>query len=201
MELNEKSFETIFKEKIGKDFNTYYKKYYPKLVWIVQKMNINEIDAEDIANRAFMRSLEKIEQYNPQYHYSTWLFDIGKKMAYQYKKDQAKIVLVDVSSNDSDDESSNYEYYASIQLDSNNETESYETMHNHKYNETLKEISKLSDKYKNIIELCDIHGMSYLDIAEITGENLQTVKNRLHHGRKKIKENLKHTFEYIIENY
>lgn len=191
-----------FKEKIGKEFNTFYGKYYPKLVWIIQKMNINKLDAEDIANKAFIRTLEKIDIYDKKYHYSTWLFDIGKKMAYQFMKDRAKLVCVDTSkSSDDSEEYSSYQYYLNSEIDSYNETVDHDNMHSKKYNETLKEIANLSGKYKEIVELCDIHGYSYLDIVDITGESLQTVKNRLHHGRKKIKTNLEDKFEYIIQNY
>lgn len=190
-----------FKEKTGKDFNTYYTKYYPKLTWIVQRMNINKIDAEDIANKAFMRTLEKIDIYDKKYHYSTWLFDIGKKMAYQFLKDRTKLVSVDTSCGDNDDDNASYQFYLNNAIDTYEDTIDNEQMHAIKYNETLKQISQLDHKYKNIIELCDIHGYSYTDIAEMTGESLQTVKNRLHHGRKKIKTNLHDTFEHILENY
>jgi RNA polymerase sigma-70 factor, ECF subfamily len=190
-----------FQEKTGKEFNTYYAKYYPKLVWIIQRMNINKIDAEDLANMAFIRTLEKIDIYDKKYHYSTWLFDIGKKMAFQFMKDRAKLVCVDTSKSSDDEDYSSYQYYLNNEIDTFNDTIDNEEMHNVKYKETLKEIAKLSGKYKEIIELCDIHGYSYLDIVDMTGESLQTIKNRLHHGRKKIKTNLENKFEYILDNY
>lgn len=68
MELkNEKKHTDNFKESTGLNFNEYYTKYYPKLAYTIGKFNINSIDAEAIANEAFMRSLEKIDQYNPKY--------------------------------------------------------------------------------------------------------------------------------------
>lgn len=202
MELkNELSFTKIFKEKTGKEFDTYYEKYYPKLTWTIKRLNINDIDAESIANEAFIRSLEKIEQYKPEYQYSTWLFNIGKNIAYKFKKDEAKTVCVDISKSNVDEDGASFQYYLNTQIDETNNNESYEDIHSIKYEETLKEISDLSPKYKDIIEMCDIYGLTYNQIVDETGESLQTIKNRLHHGRKKIKNKLKNKFEYIFDSY
>jgi len=202
MELTEElCLKKQFEQKTGKKFDDYYLKFYPKLIYTVQKMNINQIDAEDIANQAFIKSLQKINQYKPEYEYSTWLFRIGINIANKFKNDSTKTILVDTSASGNEDDVSGLQYYLNTQIDETNDDQSYETMHDLKYNETLKEISELSPKYKNIIEMCDIYGLSYNEITEETGETLQTVKNRLHHGRKKIKSKLKNKFNYIVKSY
>jgi len=191
----------IFKEKTGKDFDTYYLTFYPKLVWMVQKMSITSLDAEDIANQAFIRSLEKIEMYNPQFQYSTWVFDIAKKFSYQYKKIQHKTVCVErITEDDGMNEDlgsqSALKYYinAVTATDDYEEKSVSERKLAAKYNMTLKAIATLKDKYKEVIKMCDIEGRSYIEIVELTGLNMQTVKNRLHHGRLKIEEALKDQF-------
>ena len=212
-----KSYEEIFFEKTGKDFNTFYKKYYNKLVWLIQRMNVNSIDAEALANDAFMRSLDKIETYNSQYHYSTWLFDIGKKLTYQYKKDQKKRELSTDMMSDGDMDNSCYDpiqYYLKNKIDTFQTEFDNQKIINKKYLETLREISKLDPKYRKIIELSDIQGKTYNEIvnilgadlgaannkteAEIYAQRLQTVKNRLHHGRIRLENNLKQKFKYIL---
>jgi RNA polymerase sigma factor (sigma-70 family) len=211
--VSELSYEQQFFNKTGKDFNTFYEKYYKKLVWIVQQMNINHIDAEDITNQAFMQALKKIEMYNPQYHFSTWLFDIGKKMAYQYKKDEKKReICVDTSTDGGDEDDANYDpvqRYLKSKMDSVQDDCDTQYMTSLKYNETLREISKLDPKYKRIIELSDIEGKTYNEICDILGSELgstpehrlQTVKNRLHHGRLRIENNVKEKFKLIETNY
>lgn len=202
MELkNELSLRENFKEKTGLDFDEYYLKFYPKLTYTIERLNMNHIDAESIANEAFIRSLEKIEQYNPEYQFSTWLFNIGKHMAYKFLTDRAKEIPVDTTVNSDSEETAGFQYYLNTQIDETNHTESYEEIHKLKYNETLKEINNLPKKYKYIIEMCDIYGMSYNQIVDETGESLQTVKNRLHHGRKIIQKKLKTKFNYLVENY
>ena len=190
-----------FKEKTGKDFDSYYNTFYPKLIWMVQKMSITSLDAEDIANQAFIRSLEKIDRYNPQFQYSTWVFDIAKKLAYQYKKDQRKTVCVErITEDDGMNEDlgsqSALKYYinAVTATDDFEEKSVSERKLSVKYNMTLKAIATLKDKYKEVIKMCDIEGKSYNEIVDQTGLKMQTVKNRIHHGRLKIEETLKEQF-------
>jgi len=203
--VHTKSFEQQFLEKTGHDFNKFYAKYYLKLVWIIQRMNINKIDAEDITNQAFMQALHKIEKYNPQYHFSTWLFDIGKKMGYQYKKDEKKLpICVDTNDKGGDEDDQNYDpvqRYLKSKMDSMQDDFNTQHMTSLKYKETLREISKLDPKYRRILELSDIQGKTYNQICEILGIELQTVKNRLHHGRLRLENNLKDLFKHIEANY
>lgn len=198
-----KTFEQIFFDKTGKDFNTFYKHYYNKLVWTIQRMNINSIDAEDLTNQAFMQALRKIEMYNPQYHFSTWLFDIGKKMAYQFKKDEKKreMCVDTTASNDDGNEFDAVQHYLRSKMDNVEEEYNTQNITAVKYNETLREISKLDPKYRRIIELSDIQGKTYNEICDILGIELQTVKNRLHHGRIKLEKNLVDRFKEIELNY
>lgn len=203
----ETDYEKAFEKKTGKKFNVFYKMYYPKLVWLIRKINIDQLDAEDIANQAFMKSLEKIEMYNPQWHFSTWLFDIGKNMAYQYKKQSARTICVESISEDSEVDidfgsQSGLKFYinAITKVDDSDEKSQYDRVSDRKYKLTLKAISGLKDKYKTVINLCDIQGKSYTEITEITGLPMQTVKNRLHHGRLKLEEELKSKFNWINEH-
>lgn len=211
----ELSYEEKFKEITGHVFDVYYAKYYPKLVWNIQRINITDIDCEAIANEAFMESLLKIHQYNPVYQYSTWLFTIAKRIAYQYKKDHAKEILVDLSAENTDDDS-NYDPIHSFLKhkmdtaeDTVQHTSDYRTKMGVKYKETMKEISKLDSKYRTIIELSDVKGKSYNEICDILGDELgktpeqrlQTVKNRLHHGRLRLEKNLREKFAVINDRF
>lgn len=195
------NYELIFKEKTGKDFNQFYKEYFPKLLWQIKKLNIEGIDADFIATEGFMHSLEQIEKYQPEFAYSTWLFHMTKNIALQYKKKKSKIVLIDSMSDDTDIDSpeAGINYYVNnlTKVDDVIETDEYEKKVQMKYKLTLKAIAGLKDKYKEIVYMCDVEKKSYKEIEEITGLPMQTVKNRIFHGRNKITEDLKKEFNYI----
>ncbi len=52
------------------------------------------------------------------------------------------------------------------------------------------ELQKLRKHHKEILILRYMEGLSYEEIAEITGENLGTVKSRLNRAREKLREKL-----------
>lgn len=48
-------------------------------------------------------------------------------------------------------------------------------------------LNRLSDSYRSVILLHDMHELTALEIAELLGESLPTVKIRLHRARQKLK--------------
>ena len=215
MNLKEqKNYEQIFKEKVGIDFNTFYLKYHPKLIWMIRKMNITELDAEDIATEAILHSLEKIELYDNNYEYSTWLFHIGKNKAYKYLSDRKLIIFHDdlVSDSNFSDELVSftremiYEHnFYDITIDTNNlkkiDILKCKTKSEAIYKSVLKEISSLDEKFRKILELFVIQNLTYTQISSKLNIDQQTVKNRLHHGKIHLKRKLRETLKYIDENY
>jgi RNA polymerase sigma-70 factor (ECF subfamily) len=53
-----------------------------------------------------------------------------------------------------------------------------------------REISKLKDKYRDVIILCDIEKNSYKQTAAILDISVGTVQSRLSRGRIKLRQNL-----------
>lgn len=171
----------------GNSFNDFYNKYFNKLVWKIQKMNINKIDAEGIANDTFIHAIDKIEQYKPDTAYSTWLFHIGYNKARQFKNSLKKVEFVDIYDAINEDDNLDYFVFNFIK-DDHDDNLDYYNEYMEKYKDTYRELCKMDDKFKQIIELCDIHGYSYNDISSKLDINLQTVKNRLFHGRNKLED-------------
>jgi RNA polymerase sigma-70 factor, ECF subfamily len=58
-------------------------------------------------------------------------------------------------------------------------------------------LAELPDNQRTVLVLHDIEGFSYLEIAEITGEKVGTVRSRLHYGRQRMKELLE---PYYVSN-
>ena len=51
-------------------------------------------------------------------------------------------------------------------------------------------LAKLPDDRRNAIILCDIEGMSYEEIAEVTGVPIGTVRSRISRGRAELRNAL-----------
>jgi RNA polymerase sigma-70 factor (ECF subfamily) len=57
------------------------------------------------------------------------------------------------------------------------------------------ELNNLDKDQRTVVVLRDMEGLTYQEIAQITGLNGGTVKSRLHRGRARLKEALEHWFE------
>ena len=51
-------------------------------------------------------------------------------------------------------------------------------------------LAKLSPDFRLAVVLCDVHDMTYEEIAEVTGWPLGTVRSRIHRGRKTMRDYL-----------
>lgn len=159
--------EVIFKEKTGKDFNTLYLKYYPKLVYFTSKICNDQQKAEDISTDSFMAAFEKIDKYEKdKSQFSTWLFTIAKNLALQDIKPSKRTMSLDV---ELDEEGTTLKDF--IQ-----EEESYlhvQELQNRKAEIMKSRISALKDPYKTVIEMRELKKMTYKNIACNQGKDVK----------------------------
>ena len=163
--------ELLFKERTGKDFNFFYKKYYPKLLYYTSKMaqsaKLDNTTAEDVTTDAFLTAFEKIEKYHKdKSQFSTWLFTIGKNLMLQVIKNEQKTLSLDVPVDEE----------GTTMKDFLEEEESDQHIHDltqMKADIMLEKISQLKNPYKQVIEMREIKKMVYKDIASDLGEDVE----------------------------
>lgn len=175
-EKENKTQQDRFEEKTGNNFNKYYNKYQPKLIWFLKSILKDEDDAQDICNMAFMTSLEKIDYYNPNYAFSTWLFTIAKRLAIQKLKERSIFSSLEKENEEG--------YNISETLTSDDEQNYNPYKIDQKYEIIKNSIPYLDEKHKTVIEMREIQGMSYKDISQNLNLNLNTVKSQIKQGRR-----------------
>ena len=62
-------------------------------------------------------------------------------------------------------------------------------------------LQALPPDQRMVVLLCDVHGLSYEEIAEVTGTNLGTVKSRLSRGRAHLRDYLRQHSELLPSVY
>ena len=187
--------EVFFKERTGKDFNTLYKKYYPKLVYFTSKICNDAQKAEDISTDSFMAAFEKIDKYEKEKsQFSTWLFTIARNIALQDLKSTRKTMSLDV---ELDEEGTTMKDFIQEEEDLTHIPDVIEM----KANIMKKHISELKEPYKQVIEMREIQKMAYKDIADLLQENLSTIKSRIRNGRAILINNSKKEFDLLDEMY
>jgi len=193
--------EEFFKERTGKDFSSLYLKYYPKLTYFINKICDDTQLAEDISTESFFIALDKIDKYDIKYQFSTWLFTIAKNIALQDKKVRVgKIKSIDsifgedTTMNDfiTDDDRD----FRDIAFDYNTHEDFYNAI-DMKADIMRNQIIKLKEPYRTVIKMREIDKMSYQDIADILGKNLNTIKSQIKNGRKLLINKTKSDFDII----
>lgn len=128
----------------------------------------NQEDAEDIVNESVARALTSIESLREDSYMGTWLYRIVINTSNTYLKKRSKIIFLDELINKP--EESKEDQYKDFDL--------------------YQKVMKLTPKYRNPIILRFYEDMTTNQIADILGENVNTVKTRLYTALKKLKMNI-----------
>lgn len=192
-ELTENFLET----RSDSDFALLYYKIKPGLTTYVNKLVKDADIAEDIAINTLTKMWTKIEQYNPKYQITTWLYRIAfnESLGYISKQkrksslDQLSEFGVEVNNNGTTNINIQeaYQEYEEMSeqdyLDEDNDL--MET-----YGRALEAIAGLKDMYRDILTDRLINDMKYDEIADKHNISLQTVKNRIRRGKMLIAETM-----------
>lgn len=182
------------------DFTALFYKVKPGLTTYINKIVKDREMAEDIAVNTLTKLWTKIDQYDPQYQITTWLYRIAFNDALGHINNRNKQSSLDALSDYGVEVSENGEfvngtkglngaiedYVMKTEQDFLEEDDELMT----KYGRALTEIENLKGMYKEIVIDRLINEMKYEEIAEKHDLPLQTIKNRIRRGKAIIEENM-----------
>jgi len=165
-------------------------RYRDAIYFMLLKMVNNAVDAEDLTIEAFGKAFKSINQYTPNYAFSTWLFKIATNNAIDFiRKRRANLISIDQSH---DEDGS---VHVSIQ---DNEPDPEESIINQQKVKMMRSIvSKLKPRYRRLIELRYFSEYSYEEISEELNLPIGTVKAQLFRARELLYNILKNTSSKI----
>lgn len=138
------------------------------------KRTENENDAEDITIQTFSRAFDKINTYNEDYKFKTWLITISKNIHIDLVRKLNKSIR-----NSSKDHDNNY---FDIVDDSPSPEDKIITEQN--LAKLLRDIKKLKPHYQEVINLRYFQELSYKEISEELNEPINNVKVKLLRAKK-----------------
>jgi RNA polymerase sigma-70 factor (ECF subfamily) len=161
-------------------------RYRDAIYYMLLKMVNNSSDAEDLTIEAFGKAFKNINQYAPNYAFSTWLFKIATNNCIDFiRKKKANHVSLDNTNDEHDSGSHNIKAQV---LDPE------EHMINQQKIKMMREVvGKLKPRYRKLIELRYFKEFSYEEIAEELELPIGTVKAQLFRARELLFNILKHT--------
>lgn len=168
-----------------KAYASLLERYRPAVYSTIMKMVNNREDADDLTIEAFGKAFLKLPSYAPRYAFSTWLFKIAINNCIDHiRKKRIQALSIDETLNpDSDND------YKTI-LRGNILDPEEKFIRDQRIQLMRKTLSKLSPKYRTMIELRYFEELSYEEIAVELTIPLGTVKAQLFRAKELMFEHL-----------
>lgn len=154
--------------------NTYREPIY----YMLLKMTNSAVDADDLTLEAFGKAFKSLQQYTPDYAFSTWLFRIATNNCIDFiRKKRAKTVSMDnLYTNIDGDE-------VGINIPSETLDPEEKIIEKQKIILMREIVNRLKPHYRQLVELRYFEELSYEEIAEKLDIPLGTVKAKLFRAR------------------
>lgn len=165
-------------------------RYRDAIYYMLLKMVNNASDAEDLTIEAFGKAFKNIQQYTPNYAFSTWLFKIATNNCIDFIR-KKKATTISLDQNDNEDDKAPTDIMASV-LDPEEEM-----IKGQKQKMMRDIVSKLKPRYRKLIELRYFKEFSYEEIADELELPIGTVKAQLFRARELLFNILKNTSKSI----
>lgn len=161
--------------------------YRDSIYFMLLKMVNNKTDAEDLAIEAFGKAFKSLDNYTPNYAFSTWLFKIASNNCIDFlrkKKLQQKYVSIDKANEEE-------EYQSTVTLFSTSPDPEEKMILKQKEKLLQTIIKKLNPRYRELIDMRYFQQLSYAEIAEKLNLPIGTVKAQLFRSRELLANTLK----------
>jgi RNA polymerase sigma-70 factor (ECF subfamily) len=153
--------------------------YYKDAIYFMMlKMTNNPDDAEDMTIEAFGKAFKKLDQYTPEYAFSTWLFKIASNNCIDNIR-KKKIDLLSINRVYDDEEG----IEMSHNIPGHGQDPEEKFIEKQKIKLMRDVVEKLKPHYKELITMRYFEEYSYEEIAEKLDLPLGTVKAQLFRAR------------------
>lgn len=132
-------------------------------------------EPQDIVQEAFHKAFQALESYNPQYKFTTWLYNITKNVAIDFSRKRKISIGASITPD-------NIHNLANIGGGIKNSPED-KLISNQEYDSLIAKINSLDEKYRLPAKLCFINEYAYNEIAQELNLELNTVKTRIKRAR------------------
>ena len=174
-------------------FRELVRRYERPVFSLVFRMVRDTATAEDLAQDTFIKVLNHIDKYRPEFKFSSWLFKVANNVAIDFlRRRQLSTVSIDGAPN-----ASSVADIEATRFDIADKSESaLEAMEAKELGSSIERaIGALRPEYRSCIMLRHVEGRSYEEIAATLDLPLGTVKTYIHRARHQLRESLEHLRE------
>jgi RNA polymerase sigma-70 factor (ECF subfamily) len=169
-------------------FRELVRRYERPVFSLVYRMVRDRETAEDLAQDAFIKVLNHIDRYSPEFKFSSWVFKIANNVAIDHLRRRR---LDTVSMDGSPHASSAAEVEASTFDVASDQESALDEMEARELGDAIESaIGLLRPEYRACIMLRHVEGRSYEEIASTLDLPLGTVKTYIHRARHELRRAL-----------
>lgn len=189
--------ENFLATRSERDYKVLYDRVRPGLrSYIFNVVKDNEA-TDDILSNTLTKLWTKIDQYDPSYQITTWLYRIAFNESLGWIRERNRKYSIESMSENGFDITSSDSVHQTIEQALEDQAfrteqdfldEESELMR--RYSMALKCINELKPMYRDIVADRLLNNMKYEEIAAKHKVNLQTVKNRIRRGKMLIAESM-----------
>lgn len=170
-----------------RDFEEHALPHLDAVYRVALRLTSNPSQADDLVQETMLKAYRAWHQFKQGTNARAWLLTILRNsFINEYRKVRNRSPSLDIS------ELEGHSVFEDIQ-DSDPEGSFFEQIVDE---EVLRAIDTLPDDFRDTLVLSDLEGMTYQEIAEITGVPVGTVKSRLFRARKALQKLL---YDYAVE--
>jgi RNA polymerase sigma-70 factor, ECF subfamily len=164
------------------------RRYERPIFSLVYRMVRDRELAEDLSQETFVKALNAIESYRPEYKFSSWIFKIANNAAIDHLRRRELDTLSLEGARDAT--TPDRAEATALQVRDRGENP-LEEMEARELGSAIEQaVGKLRPEYRSCILLRHVEDRSYEEIAEIMELPLGTVKTYIHRARAELKEAL-----------
>ncbi|MCF8382126.1 MAG: sigma-70 family RNA polymerase sigma factor [Chlorobium sp.] len=147
-------------------------------------LTMNPDDAEDLVQETYLKAYKFFNSFERGTNCKAWLFKILKNnYINRFRKNSREPGKVDYDLIK--------DFYHSIK-DTRSDTSEADSdyFHSLMHEEVYQALQSLPEEFREVIQLCDIEGFTYEEIANMVESPIGTVRSRLYRGRKLLRGQL-----------
>lgn len=165
-------------------FRCLVERYQRRVLALVNELVRNRDDAEDIAQEVFVRAYFSLQDFRGSSSFYTWLYRIAYNLTIDFKRKVAS----------HGGEAAEFDELKSVSFGSESGLESPDqaVLRAEQRVEINRALGEISDEHRAVIVLREVDGLSYDEIARVTGVAKGTVMSRLHYARRYLQKALRH---------
>ena len=166
-------------------FDVLIRRHSRKLTSMLISMLNNEADAYDVAQTSFLKAFHSLRYFKGQSSFYTWLYSIalnqGRNFLRKRKRERTNSYSLDNTENGDP-----LEKNADLS-DTNISSDPVRQAHITDLRQKLTDaIAQLSPAHQEVVNLCDIQGLSYPQIAKLINISEGTLRSRLHYAHRQL---------------